>query len=177
MTLLAQDPGSRARVLAKNKARRELVAYIRRIVNKYIRFNENITDQLRFEMGLNFPRRTPSRIPRPTSPPAFTITLSVIREVTVHVGRENPDGGTGSIRRGRPRGVASCEMQYTLRDPDKPAPTHISEFHECVIFTQTSHTLSFDESDRGKKLWFILRWINTTGEEGPWSEYGEAIIP
>jgi hypothetical protein len=31
--------------------------------------------------------------------------------------------------------------------------------------------------DRGKKLYFALRWENTRGEKGPWSEIHSTIIP
>jgi hypothetical protein len=43
--------------------------------------------------------------------------------------------------------------------------------------TRTSLTLEFDEPDRGKTVYFCLRWENTRGQKGPWSPIQKAIIP
>jgi hypothetical protein len=43
--------------------------------------------------------------------------------------------------------------------------------------TKPPFTLSFHGEQRGKTVYFALRWENTTGEKGPWSEIENAIIP
>jgi hypothetical protein len=35
----------------------------------------------------------------------------------------------------------------------------------------------FDESQRGEKVFFCLRWENAKGAKGPWGEIYSAIIP
>jgi hypothetical protein len=38
-------------------------------------------------------------------------------------------------------------------------------------------TIDFEEEDRGKTFWYAVRWENTTGLKGPWSEIRSAVIP
>ena len=179
MTLLGQDRGSSARVLAKNKARRDLVALVRLIVNRYIRFNGKITDQLRHEMGLNFPHNLPpTPSPVPTTSPAWRVGLTQACRLTIAFGRESDvHGGVGSIRIGRPRGVAFCEIAYVVKAPGAAAPNHHDDYHICVTETRSPFVLDFDLNQRGHTVFFILRWVNTTSQAGPWSAPGEAIIP
>jgi hypothetical protein len=56
-------------------------------------------------------------------------------------------------------------------------PTHISELTHSVFDTDSPLEIEFDEADRGKIVWFAVRWENTRGEKGPWSEIFFAIIP
>jgi hypothetical protein len=43
--------------------------------------------------------------------------------------------------------------------------------------TASPFTLKFDEADRGKRVYFCLRWESSTNLKGPWGEIGAAIIP
>jgi hypothetical protein len=38
-------------------------------------------------------------------------------------------------------------------------------------------SLKFDEADRGKRVYFCLRWETNTSLKGPWGEIYSAIIP
>jgi hypothetical protein len=57
------------------------------------------------------------------------------------------------------------------------APLSVDELIHSSFDTHSPFTLDFSENDRGKTVWFCLRWENTTGEKGPWSEMMSAIIP
>jgi hypothetical protein len=46
-----------------------------------------------------------------------------------------------------------------------------------VFDTNSPLDIEFTEEDRGKVVWFAVRWENTRGEKGPWSEIYFAIIP
>jgi hypothetical protein len=46
-----------------------------------------------------------------------------------------------------------------------------------VFDTDSPLEIEFDEADRGKIVWFAVRWENTRGQKGPWSEIFFAIIP
>jgi hypothetical protein len=59
-----------------------------------------------------------------------------------------------------------------------PAPT--VDWKELIHSSFDTHTplrLTFDGTERGKTVYFALRWENTRGEKGPWSEIMSAIIP
>ncbi|MDR0743629.1 MAG: hypothetical protein LBF05_04640, partial [Tannerella sp.] len=56
-------------------------------------------------------------------------------------------------------------------------PGSIDELIHSSFVIHTPFTLTFDESERGKKVYFILRWENTRGQKGPWSEIVSAVIP
>jgi hypothetical protein len=38
-------------------------------------------------------------------------------------------------------------------------------------------TLAFEGHDRGKTLYYALRWENTRGEKGPFSPIAAVIVP
>jgi hypothetical protein len=40
----------------------------------------------------------------------------------------------------------------------------------------TPYTTDFDGADGGKQAHYMLRWVNTRGETGPWSETATAMI-
>jgi hypothetical protein len=46
-----------------------------------------------------------------------------------------------------------------------------------VFDTRSPYTFQFDLADAGKRFYCCLRWENTTGQKGPWSEIQNAIIP
>jgi hypothetical protein len=43
--------------------------------------------------------------------------------------------------------------------------------------TRTPYTFPFEYDQRGQTVYFALRWENTRGEKGPWSEIHSTIIP
>ena len=45
-----------------------------------------------------------------------------------------------------------------------------------AVDTRTPYTTDFDGADGGKQAHYMLRWVNTRGETGPWSETATATI-
>jgi hypothetical protein len=45
-----------------------------------------------------------------------------------------------------------------------------------ALDTRTPYTLDFAGADGGKNAHYLLRWVNPTGEKGPWSETATATI-
>jgi hypothetical protein len=54
---------------------------------------------------------------------------------------------------------------------------HINDLTNSSFDTHTPLTLEFADEDRGKVLYFALRWENTRGEKGPFGAIMNAIIP
>jgi hypothetical protein len=92
----------------------------------------------------------------------------VIRVLKIHFSDATSD------RRGKPPGVHGAEIRRAIL----PAPPQsISDLTEPAFDTQSPFKIDFDESQRGKTVYFCLRWENMRGEKGPWSEIVSAIVP
>jgi hypothetical protein len=106
--------------------------------------------------------------PGPKSRPDFDIDSSMIRQLKV-LYRDQ-----GATSRAKPHGVHGVEICWAILGAP---PQDISELANSSFSTHSPFTLEFKEHERGKTIWFCLRWESTTGEKGPWSEIVSAIIP
>jgi hypothetical protein len=82
--------------------------------------------------------------------------------------------GVSETSRAKPAGQHGMEFVYTVSDTP---PVGIEELQISVFATRPPLILTFSESQRGKKLYFAVRWENTRGKKGPWSEIFSIIIP
>jgi hypothetical protein len=51
-----------------------------------------------------------------------------------------------------------------------------SQAHFVALDTSTPYLLEHDAADAGKLAHYLLRWVNTRSETGPWSETVSATI-
>jgi hypothetical protein len=56
-------------------------------------------------------------------------------------------------------------------------PVNWSQLRRFAFTTASPLRLGFEGNQRGKRLYFALRWENTRGVKGPWSEILDTIIP
>ncbi|MDR2362341.1 MAG: hypothetical protein LBD91_06385 [Prevotellaceae bacterium] len=77
-------------------------------------------------------------------------------------------------RKGKPHGVHGVEIVWSILDTP---PVNWSELLHSAIDTKTPYRFSFEGENRGRRLYFALRWENQVGDKGPWSEIESAIIP
>jgi hypothetical protein len=165
----AQSPNrGKVDVLTKNEARVALEAAVRPYVKAYLSFNPAVSDADREQMGITIHDKTKTPVLPPTTIPEAEIDSSIIRQLTIHF-KDN-----GSERRGKPHGVHGVEIVWDITET---IPLKMEEFKNSVFDTRSPYTFTFDESQRGKKVFFCLRWENAKGEKGPWSEIYNAIIP
>jgi hypothetical protein len=101
--------------------------------------------------------------------PAYEIDSSTIRRLGVHFFDQKKKS-----TRGKPQGQHGAEIRWAILDSP---PTKISDLTNSAFNTHSPFILDFDEDQRGKTVYFCLRWENTRGEKGPWSEIVSAIIP
>jgi hypothetical protein len=156
-------------ILEKDEARKVLEKEIRAYCGAYLRLNPQISDAERESMGLPVydTTRTPSTPPT-TFPMADKIDTGTLRQVTVHF-RDN-----GSHHKAKPQKVHGCEIRWNLLDAP---PASIEALTHSDFDTNSPVTLVFDESQRGKMLYFCLRWEGNTGLKGPYGEIYNAIVP
>jgi hypothetical protein len=154
-------------VAQKNAARSALISGIRALVNFKLR-NPVITDAQRLAMGLHVRDTTPTSVPVPTTRPELNIDVLDARRLKL-LFRD-----MGSESKAKPYGVNGAVVVYDVLDTP---PTSINSLVRNVLATRTPYVLEFDESERGKRVYFAICWQNKKGKRGPWSEIESAVVP
>jgi hypothetical protein len=149
----AQNPNrGKVDVLTKNEeARDALKSSLRTFVKAYLAFNPAVTDADKESMGLPLHDSSRTPTPPPSTIPEAEIDSSIIRQLTIHF-KDN-----GSEKRGKPAGVHGVEIVWDITET---APATMDEFKNSAFDTASPYTFTFDESQRGKKVFFCLRWEN-----------------
>lgn len=116
---------------------------------------------------LNVHERSTTRTPAPvpTTVPIGQVNTSRRLEHTISFTNED-----GSLA--KPFGVRGCQIWYKIGTPAVD-PSELS-----FMFTDTSspHIHQFNGEHVGKNVYYWLRWENTRGETGPWSDVVMATI-
>jgi hypothetical protein len=160
-----QDPAQRTPLITFEKnARRKVYEPLLRVLVLNLECNTRVSDDQRRAMGIVIRDR------KPTSYPFYLIDLSMIRTLSIFFQALI----LGGRSRAKPVGVHGAEMLWAILDT---APTSVDALTHSSFSTHSPFTLTFDESDRKKTVYFCLRWENTRGEKGPWSEIDTAVIP
>ena len=128
-----------------------------------------VDDNALMQMGLP-PRGANTREPSPVAiePPTVRVILDRIRTVVIEFG--NADTG----KKRKPRGQHGPECRYVISD--HPV-TSLDELIHSTFDTDSPLVLEFREEDRGKIVYFALRWENTRGEKGTFSAIFSTVIP
>jgi hypothetical protein len=154
--------------LKKDEAKDEAKSAMRDFANTSLRFNKRMADEDRAFYGLHPSDRTHTPDTEPKTFPEAEPDTSVIRQVTIRF------WDSATKKRGKPHGVHGAEIRWALLDH---APASVDELLKSDFDTASPFTLKFDESDRGKRLYFCLRWESVTNLKGPYGEIYLAIIP
>jgi hypothetical protein len=167
---IAENPATRTKVAvqAKNDARKAVKRKARALLKAFVTFNSAVTNADRDAMGL--PIYKTGRTPAPVilTVPFAEVMLPSPAVVEIHF-RDSE-----KLKRAKPAGAHGVEIAWAVRDDP---PEDWSELVHSSFDTRTPYRLTFDGFQRGKTLYFALRWENTRGEKGPWSEIYNTIIP
>jgi hypothetical protein len=150
-------------------AEKAFVPCYRQLYPGMLKGNPMVTDTDLDEMGL--PRHSGGgggHNPPPNTRVAVSVLLPGPGCLEFHFHNE------GSENKAKPAGVHGAEMMWEILE----APT--TEWHDLThseFDTHTPLTLQFEGHNRGKTLYFAMRWENTTGEKGPWNTIQNVIIP
>jgi hypothetical protein len=164
-----KDPMTRTTLLVyeKAKARSQYEQVLRFLVHA-MSYNMYISNDELAEMGI--PRKSAAHSPSPIPKyaPGYRISNRGHRDIKV----DFYDIETG--KRGKPKGVHGAEFRWAiLSEP----PKDVEELIHSSFDTRTPFILEFKESERGKIIYFCLRWENMRGEKGPWSDISNTVIP
>ena len=168
--ILATDPATRTPgvVAAKNVAMKAYKAAIRSFLKEHITYNPTVTEEERINMGAPVHKTGRTPAPVPTTAPEADVRIPAPGIVEIHY----RNAESKNIR--KPAGVHGCELKWTVSDS---MVSSWEQLNHSEFDTHSPLRLSFDGTDRGRRLWFALRWENTRGDKGPWSEIQEAVIP
>jgi hypothetical protein len=165
----ATDPNrGKADVRAKNEARDALKAATRQYVREYLASNHLISNGERENMGLPVHDTKPTRAPRITVRPEMKVEFDKTQEHTLVV--HDPVSRSA----GKPAHVAGFEI---WRKVGGDAPATEADWQLVVQAPHSPYTLKYDLSESGLRAYYRVRWVNTRGVPGPWSDMHSAIIP
>jgi hypothetical protein len=150
----------------KDDARRDAENIARPLVQR-LQSTPTVENSHRQALGLNLRSSTRTAAAAPTSRPVATIDTSQRLQHTISFVDE-----TTPSSRAKPAGVSGCEIWVKIGT----APVDPSELTYLATDTRTPYTAVFDGADGGKIAHYMLRWVNTRGERGPWSQTVSATI-
>jgi hypothetical protein len=147
-------------VQAKNDSRGNAEAVIRGTVGM-IQANSAVSDAQRQALGITVRSTSRTAAGPPTSRPVAMIDTSQRLRHTINFSDESTPNS-----RAKPDGVQGCEIWMKVGDP---APAGPNELHYLALDTRTPYVTDFEAAHAGKTAYYMLRWISTRGETGPWS--------
>jgi hypothetical protein len=153
--------------LAKKEGKKAAGKIIRPFVNQYLRFLP-VTDEDRKAMGIPNHDPTPTPVPRPDDIPEVEVLTPKPRVLHFRFRRANMK------RWGKPEGVHGMELVWVIADAP---PQEVEELIHSAFATKNPLELAFKESDRGKHVYFAVRWETDAVKKGDFSEIYSAIIP
>lgn len=152
---------------AKDAARKTLETALRSLTAR-LQASPSVTDARR--ASLKIPVRAKGKTPAgvPTTRPTATVDTSKRLQ---HVINFMDESGAG--KRAKPPGVIGAEIWTKIGDAP---PADATECQFLALDTATPYLVQFSGAQAGKKAYYLLRWVNTRGDQGPWSETFSATI-
>lgn len=152
---------------AKDAARLNFEIALRALVVR-LQASPAVDNAERAALGITVRDTTKTAVSVPTTRPIAKVDTSQrLRHVIAFMNEATPTS------KAKPAGVMGAEIWVKCGDP---APTDPSQCVFLALDTRTPYTADFPGTDAGKVAHYMLRWVNTRGEKGPWSETVSATI-
>lgn len=166
----AQQAAQSARQ-AKDDSRNELESLIRALV-KRLQASSAVDDAERAALGITVRDtiRTTAVGGISTRPIGAVDTSQRLRHEIRFSDEATP------TRRAKPAGVMGCEIWVKVTVAGEAAPASADELSFITLDTASPYITEFDGSDGGKTAHYMLRWVKSGGDKGPWSETISATI-
>ena len=142
-------------------------AVIRPLVRR-LQADAAVDDAEKAALGITVPDSVPTPTGPPTTRPLATIDCGQRLQQTITFMDESTP-----TKKAKPPGVMGAEIWVKVGDP---APIDPDELSFLAVDTRTPYTTTFPGADGGKTAHYMLRWVNSVGEKGPWSETVSATI-
>jgi hypothetical protein len=163
-SLAAHDTAQIAATSARTTkdSARDALTIITRTTVRSIQANPTVTDEVRMLMGLPVREDTRARPPVPTTRPVAQIDASQRLQHTIHWHDESMLNSNA-----KPTGVRGVEIWVFI---GPTPPTEPAQARFVALDTASPYLLVHDAADAGKLAHYLLRWVNTRSEPGPWGE-------
>lgn len=161
----SQNANTRTKSIIENKdiAKNKLIASLRIIYADIPQSGLTTEDRNTLNLLAKDTSRTPTSVP--TTVPIGQVNTNRRLEHTISFTNED-----GSLA--KPAGVRGCQISFKIGD----APTDPSELSFMATDTASPYVHQYNGADAGKNVYYWLRWENTRGEAGPWSDVVMATI-
>jgi len=159
--------GSRI-LIAQANEHHEILGEYMRLIHRTKLFSPPLAGSDFISLGLRPHDMEPTETPVPTSIPEIEAVTSVIRELTFRF------RDFGARRWARPDHVSGIDFRWEIKEA---RPGHVEEILGVESFSSGPFTLSFGEHQRGQRVFFAARWVNSRLKGGPWSDIESAVIP
>jgi hypothetical protein len=182
---LADSPHATAvNRLERKEANEALIHLVRRFVNKFINLNDAVGDPQRLDLGLHLRNTSHTPTPQPSAQAEAEIRFPGIHLVELYITKIISTGDPSKSDYGAriyfglmPQGGATVEAATGPRRELMAPPQTGEELPHSVFTRRKTHRFDFAESDRGKRVYFCIRYENSKGQAGPWGPIFSAIIP
>ena len=157
-----------ADVQAKNDARSDYESSLRKFTAQWISNNAKVPDSERQRMGVTVRSESRSASPVPSTRPVGTVDFGkrLLHSIRF-VDEQSPTS------KAKPDGVHGCEIWMKLGGE---APKSAKELQFKGVCTRSPFEVEFEGTDSGLIAYYWLRWVNTRGEQGPWSSTASAMV-
>ncbi len=165
-----------AAIESKREARAAYEAAIRPI-SAYIQTFFKTTDADRATIGITLRGGPALRAGSPITRPIASIALTSRLTHTLRIA----DASTPT-RRAKPKGIIGCEVWLKLVEPTPAQGDQNntlgdpSTFNFIGVATRSPHVAQFPLQSQGKSAVYMLRWVSSRGEPGPWSDPYSATV-
>jgi hypothetical protein len=163
--------GAQSARQAKDAARDTVESAVRLLVRQ-LQASPDVDDSERAALGITVPDTTPTAPSGgiDTRPIGSVDTSQRLRHEIRFSDEATP------TRRAKPAGAMGCEIWVKVAAPTDPPPTGAEDLSFVTLDTASPHTVEYDGADGGKTAHYMLRWVKTNDEKGPWSETISATI-
>src|SRR5882672_9926278 len=144
---------------AKDDSRDGTETTVRPLVGR-LQSSITVTDAQRQSMAITVRATTRTPVGTPTTKPVPQIDTSQRLQHTISFVDE-----LTPTSRAKPPGVQGCEIWQKVGDP---APAGPNDVKYVATDTRSPYLAEFDAADAGKTAYYMLRWISTRGDTGPW---------
>jgi hypothetical protein len=153
----------------KNAADDAATEKLRTFIAGHLQHNDLIDDAGLKALGLPVYDKTRTEPSDPAEIPDVNVSTPAPRTVRVKF-----KGKTAKRWGGKDKDAKAIELMYAILDH---FPASLDELTRMIRETRSPIDLVFDESQRGKKLYFVVRWENGPKHKGRWSEIIMVIVP
>jgi hypothetical protein len=163
----AAKAAARNATQSKDDSRGTLEGALRALATR-LQASPAVSDAERASLGITVPDTVRTPVPAPTTRPVVSVDTSQRFSHTLRLADESTP-----TRRARPAGVRAAEVWAKVGGP---APVDPSECAFLGQTTRSSFIASFAGEQGNQTAQYLIRWVSSRGEPGPWSETASASI-